>query len=56
MEQNVAFGLRMQKVNADDSQRRVAEVLKLVELNDFAARSDQLSVASASVSPWPARW
>jgi putative spermidine/putrescine transport system ATP-binding protein len=38
VEQNVAFGLRMQKVNADDSQKRVAEVLKLVELNDFAAR------------------
>jgi putative spermidine/putrescine transport system ATP-binding protein len=26
------------KVNADDSQKRVAEVLKLVELNDFASR------------------
>jgi ABC-type Fe3+/spermidine/putrescine transport system ATPase subunit len=38
VEQNVAFGLRMQKVNADDSQKRVAEVLKLVELNDFAGR------------------
>ena len=38
VEQNVAFGLRMQKVNADDSQKRVAEVLKLVELQDFAAR------------------
>jgi putative spermidine/putrescine transport system ATP-binding protein len=38
VQQNVAFGLRMQKVNADDSQKRVAEVLQLVELNDFAAR------------------
>ena len=38
VEQNVAFGLRMQKVNADDSQKRVSEVLKLVELNDFASR------------------
>ena len=38
VEQNVAFGLRMQKVNADDSHKRVAEVLGLVELNDFAAR------------------
>jgi len=38
VEQNIAFGLRMQKVNADDSRTRVAEVLKLVELNDFAAR------------------
>ncbi|QYY83721.1 ABC transporter ATP-binding protein [Pseudomonas germanica] len=38
VEQNVAFGLRMQKVNADDSHKRVSEVLKLVELNDFASR------------------
>ena len=38
VEQNVAFGLRMQKVNSDDSQKRVAEVLKLVELQEFAAR------------------
>ncbi len=38
VEQDIAFGLRIQKVNADDSQRRVAEVLNLVELNDFAAR------------------
>jgi len=38
VERNVAFGLRMQKVNSDDSQKRVAEVLKLVELQEFAAR------------------
>ncbi|SHN24671.1 putative spermidine/putrescine transport system ATP-binding protein [Pseudomonas asturiensis] len=38
VEQNVAFGLRMQKVSADDSQKRVAEILKLVELQDFAKR------------------
>jgi putative spermidine/putrescine transport system ATP-binding protein len=38
VEQNVAFGLRMQKVNADDSHKRVAEVLQMVELTDFAAR------------------
>ncbi len=38
VEQNVAFGLRMQKVNADDTHKRVAEVLQLVELTDFAAR------------------
>ena len=38
VEQNVAFGLRMQKVNANDSQKRVTEVLQLVELNDFAKR------------------
>ncbi|KJK19603.1 ABC transporter ATP-binding protein [Pseudomonas sp. 2(2015)] len=38
VEQNVAFGLRMQKVNSDDSQARVREVLQLVELQDFARR------------------
>ncbi|MCO8171306.1 ABC transporter ATP-binding protein [Pseudomonas sp. 21LCFQ02] len=38
VEQNVAFGLRMQKVSADDSQRRVSEILQLVELQDFAKR------------------
>ncbi|MCV4342451.1 ABC transporter ATP-binding protein [Pseudomonas capsici] len=38
VEQNVAFGLRIQKVNADDMHKRVSEVLKLVELTDFANR------------------
>ncbi|GFM79422.1 spermidine/putrescine ABC transporter ATP-binding protein [Pseudomonas cichorii] len=38
VEQNVAFGLRIQKVNADDTHKRVAEVLKLVELTDLASR------------------
>ena len=38
VEQNVAFGLRMQKVNADDSHQRVQEVLQLVELKDLAGR------------------
>jgi len=38
VEQNVAFGLRMQKVKADESQARVREALELVELGSFAAR------------------
>ncbi|MEX5506084.1 ABC transporter ATP-binding protein [Pseudomonas putida] len=38
VEQNVAFGLRMQKVRADESQARVREVLALVELGNFAGR------------------
>jgi putative spermidine/putrescine transport system ATP-binding protein len=38
VEQNVAFGLRMQKINSDDSHKRVAEILQLVELTDFANR------------------
>ncbi|MGH8417209.1 MAG: ABC transporter ATP-binding protein [Pseudomonas sp.] len=38
VEQNVAFGLRMQKVSTDETRQRVAEVLKLVELNELAKR------------------
>ncbi|MEE4124144.1 ABC transporter ATP-binding protein [Pseudomonas viridiflava] len=38
VEQNVAFGLRMQKVSPDDSRKRIAEILKLVELQDYAKR------------------
>ncbi len=38
VEQNVAFGLRMQKVNADDSHKRVQDVLQLVELKELAGR------------------
>ncbi|MFB4391053.1 MULTISPECIES: ABC transporter ATP-binding protein [unclassified Pseudomonas] len=38
VEQNVAFGLRMQKVTAEESQVRVREALELVELGSFATR------------------
>ncbi|MGW7774725.1 ABC transporter ATP-binding protein [Pseudomonas machongensis] len=38
VEQNVAFGLRMQKVKADESQVRVREALEMVELGSFAGR------------------
>ncbi|EPJ2811655.1 MULTISPECIES: ABC transporter ATP-binding protein [Pseudomonas] len=38
VEQNVAFGLRMQKVKTDESQLRVREALELVELGTFAGR------------------
>ncbi|WP_372822269.1 ABC transporter ATP-binding protein [Pseudomonas parafulva] len=38
VEQNVAFGLRMQKVKAEESQARVHEALELVELGSFAGR------------------
>ncbi|MDI6527945.1 ABC transporter ATP-binding protein [Pseudomonas otitidis] len=36
--QNVAFGLRMQKVSKDDSARRVQEALAMVELDQHAER------------------
>ncbi|MBA6117359.1 ABC transporter ATP-binding protein [Pseudomonas sp. NC26] len=38
VEQNVAFGLRMQKIKVDESQVRVREALDLVELGSFAGR------------------
>ena len=41
VQQNVAFGLRMQKVQAAEASKRVAEVLELVELSDYANRYPQ---------------
>ena len=41
VEQNVAFGLRMHKVKAEEIRQRVGEVLRLVELQDFAGRYPQ---------------
>src|SRR3990167_32486 len=41
VQQNVAFGLRMQKVKGSEAEQRVKEVLELVELNDFAERYPQ---------------
>ncbi|MFF7707946.1 ATP-binding cassette domain-containing protein [Pseudomonas sp. NPDC007930] len=38
VEQNVAFGLRMHKVPGEQACERVAQVLKLVELDTFAGR------------------
>jgi putative spermidine/putrescine transport system ATP-binding protein len=38
VQQNVAFGLRMQKVAKEESAERVREALAMVELGDFAAR------------------
>ncbi|MEQ5209306.1 ATP-binding cassette domain-containing protein, partial [Proteus sp. fly-1067] len=36
--ENVAFGLRMQKNPADEIQKRVDQVLRMVQLDDFAQR------------------
>jgi putative spermidine/putrescine transport system ATP-binding protein len=41
VQQNVAFGLRMQKVKGSEAEQRVKDVLELVELNDFANRYPQ---------------
>jgi putative spermidine/putrescine transport system ATP-binding protein len=41
VQQNVAFGLRMQKIKGSEAEQRVKEVLALVELTDFANRYPQ---------------
>lgn len=41
VEQNVAFGLRMQKVAKAESHERVKDALRMVELQDFANRYPQ---------------
>jgi len=38
VEGNVAFGLKMQKLSANEIHRRVGDVLALVEMNDYAKR------------------
>ncbi|MET1077457.1 MAG: ABC transporter ATP-binding protein [Pseudomonas sp.] len=38
VQQNVAFGLRMQKVGGAEAQKRVDEALAMVELSEFAKR------------------
>lgn len=38
VEGNVAFGLKMQKASSSEVQRRVGDVLALVEMNDYAKR------------------
>jgi spermidine/putrescine transport system ATP-binding protein len=38
VEDNVAFGLRYQKVHKDDGRRRVAEMLELVQMSAYAKR------------------
>ncbi|WXL27797.1 ABC transporter ATP-binding protein [Ectopseudomonas mendocina] len=41
VQQNVAFGLRMQKIKGSEAEQRVKEVLALVEMTDFAGRYPQ---------------
>ncbi|MEX6504338.1 ABC transporter ATP-binding protein [Pseudomonas zhanjiangensis] len=41
VQENVAFGLRMQKVGKAESQQRVREALDMVELGEFAGRYPQ---------------
>ncbi len=62
--QNIAFGLQQDKIPKAEIDARVAEMLKLVQMSQYAKRKPhQLSggqrqrpVASASVWPWPVPW
>lgn len=48
VDQNLAFGLRMKKVSSDDIKRRVENILRLVNLQEFSARfPDTLSGGQA---------
>ena len=54
---NVAFGPRTKGVDEATSRQRVAQMLEVVRLGDFAARRPISSpAASGSASRWRARW
>lgn len=56
VQENVAFGLRMQKVNAADIEQRVQEMLALVHLSEKAnAYPNELSGGNSSVLLWHVR-
>ena len=55
VQDNVAFGLRRQRVERGEVQRRVGEALELVQLTGLEKRSRRSSrAASSSASRWPA--
>ena len=54
---NIAFGLKQDKMSKAEIDERVAEMLKLVHMTQYAKRKPhQLPVGSASAWPWPAPW
>ena len=57
VEQNVAFGLKQDRVPKAEIAERVATMLDLVKLGGFAKRKPhQLSGGQRSAWRWPARW
>lgn len=55
--QNIAFGLKQDGLPKAEIDERVAEMLKLVHMTQYAKRKPhQLPAASASGWPWPVRW
>ena len=54
---NVAFGLRRQKVGKQELRQRVGEALELVQLGDSRSASrGRCQAASSSASRWRAPW
>ena len=57
VEENIKFGLMMKKVPADEQKERVAQVLYLTQLEEFAtAVPSKCPADSSSVSQLPALW
>ena len=55
--QNIAFGLQQDKIPKAEVEARVAEMLKLVQMSQYAKRKPhQLSAASVSAWHWPVPW
>jgi ABC-type glutathione transport system ATPase component len=54
---NVAYGLKVDKVSKAERDRRVEEALDLVQLGGWPSASPtSCRAASASAWPWPGRW
>jgi putrescine transport system ATP-binding protein len=54
---NIAFGLKQDRMSKAEIDARVEEMLKLVHMTQYAKRKPhQLSGVSVSAWPWPARW
>ena len=54
VEQNIAFGLKQDKMPKDQIAERVEEMLRLVQMSKYAKRKPhQLSGGSSNASRWP---
>lgn len=54
---NVAYGLKLRKMDKKEIHDKVMEILNLVELSGMEGRmTNQLSADSSSVLLWQGRW
>ena len=56
--ENVAYGLTVRRLPRDEIAQRVADVLKMTQLEGYGDRGDPRALGRASSSAWrsPARW